>query len=54
MNMFWVFKTCLGVRAMQRTSNHHFWKRRKDFMALKVKIDQFCQNEAPNHVKYSK
>ena len=28
------------------------WKRRKDFMALKVKIDRFCQNEAPNHVEY--
>ena len=54
MNMCWVFKTYLGIRGIQRTSNHHLWKRRNDFMALKVKIDQFCQNEAPNHIEYSK
>ena len=53
MNVFWIFKTCPGIREIQRTSNHGHWKHRKDFMTLNVKNYQFCKNEARNHVEYS-
>ena len=53
MNVFWVFKTCAGIKGIQRTSNHDHWKHRKDFTALNVKNYRFCKNEAQYDVEYS-
>ena len=53
MNVFCVFKTCAGIKEIQRTSNHDHWKHKKDFRALNGKNYRFCKNEARHDVEYS-